>query len=51
MLAKEAVVMAKWLRSVTVKVAHDNPADEHAASLGCRKGPWPMIWALLRETC
>ena len=33
--SKEAAVLAKWLKGVTLAVAHANPMDEHAACLGC----------------
>lgn len=33
-LSKEAAVLAKWLKGVTLAVAQANPQDEHAAPLG-----------------
>ncbi len=33
--SKESVVLAKWLKGVTVAVAKANPMDEHAACFGC----------------
>lgn len=31
--SKEAVVLAKWLESVTIRVAEQRPDDEHAQFL------------------
>ena len=32
-LREESAVLAKWLKGVTLAVAHANPQDEHCASL------------------
>ena len=34
--SEESVVMALWLESITVKLAHESPEDVHASLLNCR---------------
>lgn len=38
--SKEAAVLAKWLKGVTLAVAHANPMDEHAA---CFVSNWYLV--------
>jgi hypothetical protein len=43
-VVQEAVVLAKWLKSVTLAVASGDPTNEHAAFLGAFNSEFTLGW-------